>query len=371
MDSYLGFKELQEYIASNHEPEFDQFIEENKNNIVIWSSSTNSNSVEDLFSMWKSRYQKMWNSDSKKEKTRCPKIVINNILYKWESIEKMIQEIKLTKYEYAIQAFTILRSMSSLSTKLLLQLMQQEASSSEQSTTSPEPNNNDIVLPSTNNRYNINQFDVSLAFYTFQLIASNNFDTINIESNVSHILIANTSSSQGFVIVVFDGYSHTSYDYSSIFLIQREKWHPDLIGVFTEEKLKDIFDDQCKRFNIRKYIRTCINNTDTITSLIKNVKNDIITREEGIVQAYKLGFTPSPLSITATIIAPLISTNINVTTLTTPTSSTLPEQQSSNHQQAPAYPLSRLPRNVNKLLKCVAGLRPVSFPRDCSSYRHS
>lgn len=64
----------------------------------------------------------------------------------------------------------------------------EDCSSSEQSTPLPEPNNNDIVLPSTNNRYNINQFDVSLAFYTFQLIASNNFDTINIESNVSHIL---------------------------------------------------------------------------------------------------------------------------------------------------------------------------------------
>ncbi|KAI7898364.1 uncharacterized protein BX663DRAFT_555880 [Cokeromyces recurvatus] len=86
---------------------------------------------------------------------------------------------------------------------------------------------------------------------------------------------------------------------------------------------KGISDDQCKRFSIRKYIRMCINNIDTITSLIKNVKNDIITREKGIVQAYKLGFTPSPLSITA----PLISTNIVVTNLVTLTSSTLPEQQ--------------------------------------------
>ncbi|KAI7891587.1 uncharacterized protein EV154DRAFT_481019 [Mucor mucedo] len=199
----------------------------------------------------------------------------------------------------------------------------EDSSSSEQSTTSHEPNNNDIVLPSTNNRYDINQFDVSLAFYTFELIASNNFDTINIESNVSHML---------------------------------KKCHPDLIAVFTEEKLKDIFDDQCKRFSIRKYNRTCINNIDSITSLIKNVKNDIITREEGIVQAYKLGFTPSPLSITTTITTPLISTDINVTTLATSTSSTLPEQQPSNHQQAPACPLLRHPRNVNKLLKCVAKL---------------
>ncbi|CAO3697493.1 unnamed protein product [Rhizopus stolonifer] len=65
----------------------------------------------------------------------------------------------------------------------------EDSSSSEQSTILPEHKNNDIVLPSTNNRYKINQFDVSLAFYTFQLIASNNFDTINIESNVSHITL--------------------------------------------------------------------------------------------------------------------------------------------------------------------------------------
>ncbi|KAI7861272.1 hypothetical protein BDF14DRAFT_1872221 [Spinellus fusiger] len=131
---------------------------------------------------------------------------------------------------------------------------------------------------------------------------------------------------------------------------------PRLDWVFTEERLKYIFDDQCKRFSIRKYIRRCINNIDTITSLIKNVKNGIITREEGIVQAYKLGFTPSPLLITTTITAPLISTNIGVTTLATPTSSTLPEQQSSNHQHVPACPLLPLPRNVKKLLKCVAKL---------------
>jgi hypothetical protein len=62
------------------------------------------------------------------------------------------------------------------------------SSSSDEAAILPETSNNDIVLPSINNKYNINQFDVSLAFYTFQMIARNNLDSINIESSVSHIL---------------------------------------------------------------------------------------------------------------------------------------------------------------------------------------
>ncbi|KAI7891586.1 uncharacterized protein EV154DRAFT_602299 [Mucor mucedo] len=72
-----------------------------------------------------------------KRTLRLIKIVIKNTLYTWQSIETVIQEIKLTKDEYANQAFTILRSMSSLSAKFLLQLMQQEASTNGSRPLSP------------------------------------------------------------------------------------------------------------------------------------------------------------------------------------------------------------------------------------------
>jgi hypothetical protein len=58
MASYFGLKELQAYIASNHKPEFDPFIEGNTNNIVIWSVSTNCNSVDDRFQCGKADIKK-------------------------------------------------------------------------------------------------------------------------------------------------------------------------------------------------------------------------------------------------------------------------------------------------------------------------
>jgi hypothetical protein len=87
MASCFGLKELQTYIASNQQLEFDQFIEENKSNIVIWSASTNCNSVDHLFfSMWKSRYQKMWNSDSEKGKDTMSKVYIPFSTYKKKKV---------------------------------------------------------------------------------------------------------------------------------------------------------------------------------------------------------------------------------------------------------------------------------------------
>ncbi|KAI9274381.1 hypothetical protein BDA99DRAFT_601583 [Phascolomyces articulosus] len=50
-----------------------------------------------------------------------------DILSVWQSIENSIQQIRLTKDEYAIQPMIILRRMSSLSAKTLLQAMEQEA----------------------------------------------------------------------------------------------------------------------------------------------------------------------------------------------------------------------------------------------------
>ncbi|KAI7850129.1 hypothetical protein BDC45DRAFT_519070 [Circinella umbellata] len=346
MASYLGSKELQEYIASEPEPDFKLFIAKNKNDIAVWSSSFNICSALDLFTIWENRYKAAWNLDSIKGKKQCPRITVKDTLYLWQSIENIIHAIKSIKGEHAHEAFTIPKGKSSFpvafkqasvdttrtqqtSIETLDQL--ENSSSSEQSScSSPDDilpvyqyNNNNIPVPLANKRYNINQFDVSLAFHAFQSVASKNIDTMNIELNVSHILAL-----------------------SSIFLIQREKCHPDLIGVFTEEKLKDIFNDQCKRFKTRKYNHTSIRNVDQITSIIKNVKNDLLTRENGIIETYRLGFTPSPLSLVTT----------TITNLPTPTFSASPEQQSPDHQEAVPGPLLPLPKNVNKILKCVVNL---------------
>jgi hypothetical protein len=40
----------------------------------------------------------------------------------------------------------------------------EDSNSSDETAVLPETSNNDIVLPSINNKYNINQFDASLAF---------------------------------------------------------------------------------------------------------------------------------------------------------------------------------------------------------------
>ena len=75
MAVHFGYKELQAYIANKSEPEFDVFIEENKNNIAIWSASTGSASRNSLFALWKNRFKKSWSLDPVKKKTRCPKYV--------------------------------------------------------------------------------------------------------------------------------------------------------------------------------------------------------------------------------------------------------------------------------------------------------
>ena len=60
--------------------------------------------------------------------------------------------------------------------------------SSSESSPTYEFKDGSISVPSTQNRYKIGQFDVSLTFYVFQLISDNNFNTLNIESNVSQVL---------------------------------------------------------------------------------------------------------------------------------------------------------------------------------------
>ncbi|KAI8076114.1 hypothetical protein BDF21DRAFT_62576 [Thamnidium elegans] len=75
------------------------FISENKNNIAIWYSSTNSVSALNLFTLWKGRRQKAWNSVFAENKKRRP-------------IESMVKQIRFTKDGYEVQAMNILRNMS-------------------------------------------------------------------------------------------------------------------------------------------------------------------------------------------------------------------------------------------------------------------
>lgn len=55
--SYIGLKEIPEYIASIKEPDFDVFVKEDKCNLSAWSSSTYCNSASDLFALWKNQSQ--------------------------------------------------------------------------------------------------------------------------------------------------------------------------------------------------------------------------------------------------------------------------------------------------------------------------
>ena len=56
---------------------------------------------------------------------------------------------------------------------------------------------------------------------------------------------------------------------SSILLVQNKKWSPDLIGIFTEEKLIEIYDDQAKRFQTGRYKKRKVVGADIIADIVK------------------------------------------------------------------------------------------------------
>ncbi|KAG2206797.1 hypothetical protein INT45_005492, partial [Circinella minor] len=195
-----------------------------------------------------------------------------------------------------------------------------------------------ITIPSATDRYFISNYDVSVAFYAFQVASLNNFDTHNIESNVSNIL-----------------------SLSSILLVQNKKWSPDLIGIFTEEKLIEIYDDQAKRFQTGRYKKRKVVGADIIADIVKDINSGLITRTDGMAKVYILLLRSSSSNLED---PPHIPTIINVPprhSIDSSSSSSrvvLPSQKtsSSSQQQAPQIP-SLLPlNNLNKLIKCAAKL---------------
>ncbi|KAI8080002.1 uncharacterized protein BX664DRAFT_206674 [Halteromyces radiatus] len=82
-----------------------------------------------------------------------------------------------------------------------------------------------IKIPSINDRYLLNGIDVSMLFYAFQAVVANNFSReLSVENNVHHIL-----------------------SMSSILLLQKDHFHPDLLSIFGWDLLNAIVNDMHKK----------------------------------------------------------------------------------------------------------------------------
>ncbi|KAI8137884.1 hypothetical protein BJV82DRAFT_674326 [Fennellomyces sp. T-0311] len=202
----------------------------------------------------------------------------------WDGIFAVVTEIvkqRITKDSYALQAFKILRRMCTIRKNTLMRAINQESklttventqecadgdvhdeegetdmnwSVSNDRTTvtsSSRKIEHRIFVPSETDRYLVEGKDMSVAFYAFQMVALNNFNELEMEINVHHILAL-----------------------SSVLRAQNNRRHPDMIGIFTKDHLLRIFTDEQKRLKVGAFIENHFPATisASITDIVKDVK---------------------------------------------------------------------------------------------------
>ncbi|KAI7850678.1 hypothetical protein BDC45DRAFT_517530 [Circinella umbellata] len=90
-----------------------------------------------------------------------------------------------------------------------------------------------IKIPSTKDRCMVGEVDMSLSFFAFQLVCQNNFKELNLESNVHHILAM-----------------------SSVLLLQKKKFHPDLKAIVGDDTLNTFYDNLQQEYETGRYCKS-------------------------------------------------------------------------------------------------------------------
>ncbi|KAG0162116.1 hypothetical protein DFQ30_003472, partial [Apophysomyces sp. BC1015] len=108
---YAGKNELENYIASTKKPRFSNFVVENKENILNWSSEKSFFDQDQLFTLWKQRFALVFRS-SEKEMMKDTLKTSKTDKEVWTTIREMVAAKEKVHDRFTIAGLNTLASMS-------------------------------------------------------------------------------------------------------------------------------------------------------------------------------------------------------------------------------------------------------------------
>ncbi|KAG1048492.1 hypothetical protein G6F43_009120 [Rhizopus delemar] len=216
---------------------------------------------------------------------------VSRITYKeeiWKDIYEHSDLIRQNKNAYKLQGLEIMSKLNKICGKEVLSSIVNDEDALRQEATNDSPTEENaceledstpttkaakIQCPSIKDRYHLCGVDVSLSFYAFQMVSFNNQDSLNMEEHVQHVLAL-----------------------SSILLVQDNRWHPDVQGIFGRENLLNIHKALQEQFTVG--IHTPVFNekiSNTVLNIVKNLKRERSSRIDAQIELLLLARNSSTI----------------------------------------------------------------------------
>ncbi|ORX51912.1 hypothetical protein DM01DRAFT_1323768 [Hesseltinella vesiculosa] len=284
---FPGSIEIAEYVMKR-DASFEGFLESYTENMAVWSSSLSTNSPSNLYSVWKKRFIQSWNSS---RNDRPDRIKYDQEI--WTFLYEETKGIISCRNSFKLQGLSVLNEVSNVVGGKLIQSLTTSHSPSTSQRTDKENTkmnsseadlpqqlsedgrrNNElgiaipaIKIPAPANRFILNGVDISVLFYAFQAAAAISVgNQFFLESHVHHIL-----------------------SLFSIFLVQKERFHPDIIALFDRHVVNDVVDHMHQMFSVGAHGKEFpLEPMKQVSKVVKDIKHGRIQRRDAVIDLHIL-----------------------------------------------------------------------------------